>query len=303
MDASARGFHTQLLLIAAQRQPMGTLPDEDAQWRRWVGLPDADDGMGEGEPDAAAAGLMGQSLRKGREMGVPDSLVLALHPQARHWRSNQGQWLDHLWTSRWKPMLLEAWTVIDASTVADYPHLKGQIGQRFCPMALALGELAHLPVGLAAVEALAHPTPNKPTERAPKPKRATRARKSKEPADPLLLQLLSLAPDTGPLQDNVHVLKCFRAVPLPEQRQTLWDLGVRVLAPTPEEAKGARSFLSGLIRQYGEQAVAKAVGEVAVKAIAPVEAKAYLVGVLRQEAAGGNIKVQEALERRGRVAL
>lgn len=304
MDASARGFHTQLLLIAAQRQPVGSLPDDDEQWRRWLGLPEAEV---EREPkimgaDEAAAGLMGRSLRKGREMGVPDSLVLALHPRAQHWRDNQGQWMEHLWNTRWKPMLMEAWKPINSQVVSKYPHLKGALGLRFCPMALALSELAGLPADQAAMETLVG-RPHQADSISAGPPSAPKKAKKREGVDPLLAQLLALTPDIGPLHDTDHVLKCFRAVPLPEQRQTLWDLGVRVLATSPQEAKSARSFLSGLIRKYGEQAVAKAVGDVAVKAIAPADAKAYMVGVLRQEASGGNVRVQEALERRGRVAL
>jgi hypothetical protein len=285
MDASARGFHTQLLLIAAQRQPVGTLPDDDTQWRRWLGLPEAvmDENPETLSADGAVAELMGQSLRQGLEMGVSESLVLALHPQAKHWRHHQGLWMEHLWNERWKLMLLEAWPLIDAHTIAAHPHLKGMNGHRFCAMAMDLSQLPGLPVNTAAMEVLTgHPKMDAAAIKRP----AARRGKRSVAADPLLMQLLSLSPDIGPLQDTDHVISCFRAVPLPEQRQTLWDLGVRVLTQSPEEAKGARAYLSSLIQKYGEQAVAKAVGEVAVKAIPPADAKAYLMGVLRQELAG-----------------
>lgn len=290
MDASARGFHTQLLLIAAQRRPAGTLPTDEAQWRRWVGLPESGAKENEGEDPVAA--LMQQSLG-------PHSLALALQAPSGQWRSHQGRWLDYVWLSRWKPMLMEAWAVVDAELVAEYPHLRGAEGQYFCPMAMALGQVAPaLPTRDVAAAGQAPESPSPPVK-----KTRTSRKKSTVPSDPLLVQLLALSPDIGPLNDPRHVLKCFQTVPLPEQRQTLWDLAVRVLAQSPEEARQVRSYLGKLITQYGEQSVAKAVGEVSVKAIAPADAKAYLMGVLRTEAAGGNAKVQEALERRGQVAL
>lgn len=288
MDASARGFHTQLLLIAAQRRPAGTLPTDEAQWRRWVGLPESDGE--ENETEGSVMALMQQSLG-------PPSLALALQAPSGQWRSHQGRWLEHLWHSRWKPMLMEAWAVVDAELVAEHPHLRGAEGQYFCPLALALGQVA-LPSREVVTGTQAPVIPSAPVKKA----RASR-KKTTAPSDPLLAQLLALSPDIGPLHDTRHVLKCFQTVPLPEQRQTLWDLAVRVLAQSPEEARQVRSYLGKLITQYGEQSVAKAVGEVSVKAIAPADAKAYLMGVLRTEAAGGNAKVQEALDRRGQVAL
>lgn len=271
MDASARGFHTQLLLIAAQQRPLGTLPDDDAQWRRWLGLPEA-------------------ALRRFQRRAMDPASVLGAH--GAQGEAGADQWLDQLWTTRWRPMLEDAWRVVDAELVTAHPHLKGAEGQRFCAVAMLLGQSTEMPTTVPAAST---------TVAAPKRAAARKPRKGRT-ADAWLDQILSLTPNTAPLHDMAHVQQCWKAVPMPEQRQALWDLGLQVLAASPAEHASVRSYLSRLIREFGEQSVAKAVGLLAVKPVPPADPKSYLRGVLRQET-HGSPREQQALEARGRVAL
>jgi len=309
MDASARAFHTQLMLIAAQGEPAGTLVDDDARWRRWVGVPEAADEEPASSMDQAVSRLMTHSLKTGQGLNVPEALVLALHPQAKSWREGQGNWMDHLWRQRWKPMLLAAWPVITRATVAKHPHLAGCEGLRFCEMAMRLAQ----PISAAGVPPAAvaarpgsvtaaaggvgqqAPAKLEPGKRAP-PKRGGRV-----PADPLLLDLLASTPQTDGLMDADHVLRCFQAVALPHQRQSLWDLGIQVLG---QEAKPAtvRAYLGKLIKEYGEKEVGAALGEVAARAMAPAEVKSFLKGVLDRNKFGSKGE-QVAKEQRMRVLL
>lgn len=289
MDASARGFHTQLLLMAAQRQPLGTLPDQDSQWRRWLGL-----------PELTLAQATGEAKR--HLQPVSAGLALAAQAPGTPWQPQQGDLIEQLWTTRWKPMLMEAWQRVDARLVATYPHLAGAEGMLFCPTALALAQMS---AGPTMADATAQVATTKGSGRVAA-KRAATPRKKKaaaDLADPLLAQLLTMTPDTSLLSDSDHVLKCFQVVPLPEQRQTLWELGARLLATTPEEGRTVRAFLGRLIREYGEKAVAQAVGELSVKAVLPADPKSYLLGALKQQAKGGNARQVEAMERRSMVAL
>jgi hypothetical protein len=316
MDATARGFHAQLMLIAAQQAPAGVLPDDDALWRRWVGLPEATVAATVSRrrsPDAAAKALLEESLRTGHALGVPDSLVLALHPQAHDWREGQGSWLDHLWRTRWKPMLAMAWPTVTAGLVQAHPMLAGHEGQRYCAMAAAMGQTAApsaegsgtalpptnvvaFPARPAAGSGSALGTAVAPDARPAKRRRAVGKR------DPVLLALLAITPHTDPLHDTAQVLRCFQATPLPEQRSSIWDLGLNLLAASPEERRGARAYLGRLIRDYGETPVFQAVAEAAVKAVPPVEAKAYLTGVLKRQSLGSESE-QKAREQRLRVLV
>lgn len=285
MDASARGFHTQLLLMAAQRQPLGTLPDQDAQWRRWLGLPEMTRLQAVGE-----ARLHTGPLSEG--------LALAAQAPGAPWQAQSGDLIEQLWTTRWKPMLMEAWQRVDAALIRAYPHLAGAEGLLFCSTAFDLARLANASTPAA-------PSRTTRGEAPAGVKRVTARKKKSAPAhdDPLLAQLLTMTPDTSLLSDSDHVLKCFQVTPLPEQRQTLWELGIQLLSSTPAEARTVRAFLGRLIREHGEQAVAKAVGELSVKSIRPADPKSYLLGVLKQEAKGGSARQVEAMERRSVVAL
>lgn len=297
MDTSARGFHAQLMLFAAQREPAGTLPDDDALWRRLAGVPEAGVEEEKGTHDKGMAALMKTSLATGQKMGVPEALVLALHPQARAWRDGQGNWLDHLWQTRWKPMLLNAWPTVTAATIIRHPTLAGQEGLRYCELAMRLGP---------AVADVSNDTmtthAGEPATAAVKATATPKRKRSKKEQDPVILELLAITPHTDPLQDPAYVLGCFRALPLTIQRSGIWDLGLRVLANSPEKEGTKRSYLAKLIKDYGETAVAAALGEVLVKPIAPAEVKSFLQGVLRVKRDGSKA-VQAAQQQRARVLL
>jgi hypothetical protein len=165
MDPTAQGFHTRLLLLAAGRRPRGVLPDDDRQWRRWLGLPPAGAALHVEGMDKVweAGGLLVEPLeeasvpkggktktakaaRNKKTIAVPETLAAVLEaawedraPRGVARRSYEG-WLDWLWTERWRPQIQAAWVRVDAALLADYPGLASSEGQWFHPLALRLGQ-------------------------------------------------------------------------------------------------------------------------------------------------------------------
>ena len=301
MDTSARGFHAQLMLFAAQREPAGTLPDDDALWRRVVGIPEADDSGDLIETDAQIATEMQKSLATGAQMGVPDALILALHPRARHWRENQGNWLEHLWQTRWKPMLLEAWPKVTDDVIAQWPHLSQAKGQRYSPLSM---KLAHLPNETVSPLPPVGSAPLQAGELASPKVRAigTGKRRGRTSQDSQLQDLLAATPRLDPLLDPAYVLTCLNTPPLTTQRPGIWDLGLRVLEHSSAKEATKRAYLGRLIKEYGEVAVGAALGEVLVKAVAPAEVKSFLLGVLKTKRDGTKSE-QQARSQRERIVL
>lgn len=66
-------------------------------------------------------------------------------------------------------------------------------------------------------------------------------------------------------------------------KSTIWTLGVGLVKQHDESDAKARSFLAGLIKQYGEKHVAQAIAEISLKKINPAEIHSFLVGVLKNK--------------------
>lgn len=66
-------------------------------------------------------------------------------------------------------------------------------------------------------------------------------------------------------------------------KSTIWTLGVGLVKQQDESDAKARSFLAGLIKQYGEKHVAQAIAEISLKKINPVEIHSFLIGVLKNK--------------------
>lgn len=304
MDPASRGFHAHLVLVAARARVPGVLPDDDARWRKWLGLPASYGAHAPGAPkktqrkplpETLVAGL--QALLAGDERGLA-----AL-------RSGETSWHEYLWQEWWKPQVLTAWQRVDAQAVAEYPHLAGTEGQWWCPTAVAMA-LTQNPPAAAKTDAahrVASPLPAKPG-------RSPRAKKSEAPAAAPALSLqaawgepvddlwLVLTQDTRAWRSPEAVLAAWR-VPVPsEQRQGLWDLGVACLTPSSRSPAEARSFLGRLIKQFGEKAVGEAVAELGRRAVAPADARSFLQGLLTRTTEGSAAE-QRARSARATVAL
>lgn len=337
MDASARGFHAQLMLVAVRQKPAGYLPDDDALWRRWLGLPPSwpartDDGPSQdGGTDAMGKALrrfFEEPSRKGHGLaeGMLDALRTVWAPSANGTddaalaRGAYERWVDHLWITRWKPMVLTAWQRIDSDVVRLHPVLEGKEGGFWSPLAAALAGM-HLSAPSAAHAPVAPPPfVESLTQKSVggKAVKTGKARSGKSIEDPLpspmqapgvlghgdvgALGMWWLNADTSPWRDLSKVVRHWRAPLSSERRRSLWDVGVACLAVDLADEKQARTFLGKLIRQYGEETVAKAVAELSMRALPPADGYSFLQGILRRETEGSEAE-QKARHQRSRVAL
>ena len=296
MDATARGFHVQLLLLAARRRPAGTLPDDDLLWRRYLGLPTkikpvkttqtsmwAKTVSETGLPDIFLSTLR-QLMESDTKVPVPcDPDDLAL-------------WL---WQYRWKPMVLAGWEKIDAGMVEIDYRLAGVEG----------GWLSRLSKTLSkdtvenAIQT-ANPTTRKPglSARMDATHWGNQVAQSGDAANAGLLHLTT---ELGVLRNVDSVLAKWRAETTQETRQTLWDVGVGCLAGTTStstQQRNARSILGKHIKQYGEEVVAKAVARMAMRTMPPADAVSFLQGLLKQETEG-SVAEQNARKKRSSLCL
>lgn len=311
MDATARGFHAQLVLVAARQRPAGVLPDDDGRWRKWLGLPAS---AGPVEPLSAAG--MGRKTGKAPRSALPDALLTglaSLQPgdQAGLVALQGGinAWVDHLWVHHWKPQVLSAWHRIDAGLIGQQPGLAGQEGAWWSPVSegLSLPPAAAAPAGTKAKNTRTDPSGAATAKRPPRvrnaaPVEAAHILLEPQPGEPANEGLLALTNDTAPWRASDAVLRIWRMAAEPEQRQSIWDLGVACLAQGPQDHSEARSFLGRLIKVHGEEAVGQAVADLTRRAVRPADAKALLKGMLTR-AEGGSAAEHRARQARSTVAL
>ena len=295
MDATSRGMHAQLLLVAARRKPAGSLPDDDVQIRRWLGLPTkkaatspaqtkkAWDKLLPHEISTLLAGVLSnsQSIHSGED---PDLLTL---------------WL---WENHWKPVVMGAWQRIDEDLIEQFPHLAKQEGGWYQP-------IAH---SLADASAFAAPTvqPTAGTTKAVRKKSSKTTSLHWDAQLDVSGQAANQGLEQGGfnldmLMDQAQVLARWRPEMGEASRKSMWDVGVDCLAGVGasdvEKAK-ARGILGKHIKQYGEETVAKAVGSMAMRSIPPADAVAFLQGMLRQETEGSTAE-RAAREKRANLCL
>lgn len=317
---AVKGLQAQLWLLAAQRTPAGTLPDDDKWLRKALDLP---------TPSAAArarkavleaaASLPTPSLnrrKKASNKGAPavseDIQKAPLDWTEAHARvldalcegkvsedlqdAQQDAWLDHLWLNHWKVQLFEGWTRVDEEFVEDHPHLKRALGGWFHPLAEVLAQ-SGLEPGVG---------PARKKSRAPRANRSDVTIIEKpfgrhnqiQPEAKKVLQ-----PWWGSM-DEARLLQLW-AVPLSkDNRSRMWDLGVSHLSGGGRTEAQARSFISKMVRTHGETAVHQAIQGLAMRAMPPADSFSFLQGVLNQQAdAGGSPSEQKARGQRAKVAL
>lgn len=270
MDAMARGFHAHLVLLAARAG--GELPDDDALWRRWLGIPEA---------------------------GAPsDPTVAAWHHADARTRAEalglRAAGLEDLWERRWAPMVRQAWTA-------------ARPGFLTCPAARGLATTAQAPSAPAPRPA-PEATPVLPTARRRAPVRG-RPDLNTVVFEALLgpggpvgegLRVLRPLPDRFGSPEDVAALM---HVPVNRaQRLNVWTVGLAVLGDQPSDEVNNRSFLALLIRQYGERKVAAAVGEISGRPVLPADPRSFLRSILRRDTEGSPA-AQRARDARAAVPL
>lgn len=279
MDATARGWHTQLVLLAAQQG--GELTADEGQWRRWLGIPEA--GNQPVLPAIPAAAL--QWLNE----AAPGRLTQL---------GGQSALLEYYWIRRWLPMLRAAWS----------PSREGHLT---CACARLLAGQAPVPAEPSSPIAPTHPgaSPTKTDKTTAKPRRAAKSAGGPVPAAAQLIGRKGLRPMAWPrgqglgpkLIDRDRLLSLWRSPADRGTRLNLWSVGLAVLASAGTEANN-RSFLSSLIQQFGERRVASAVGELAGRGVPPADPRSFLRSLLRRDTQGTEA-AQKARDLRASIPL
>lgn len=291
MDPASRGLHTQLMLVAARRRPLGTLPDDDLKLRKWLGIP-VNPTPKTRKPKPSTDGELGSILHGLLESGggpekETDPAALTI-------------WL---WENLWKPSILSSWQKVDTSLVEQYPHTAKELGGWFHPIAYAMADGASAPMAPSVEVAT---------------KKIKKTNKKPAKSTPIIwgeqLDLTGHAANQGlevgefgleNLMDTKKVLARWRPEMADESRKSMWEVGVDCLVGTAasynEKAK-ARSILGKHIKQYGEEAVAKAVGVMAMRSVPPADSISFLQGLLKQETEGSTAE-RSAREKRASLCL
>lgn len=67
-----------------------------------------------------------------------------------------------------------------------------------------------------------------------------------------------------------------------ERRETIWTLGIKMLTAEDFNESKVRGFLGKLVKEHGEANLAKAISQILIKDLRPIEAKSFLLGTLKK---------------------
>mgnify|MGYP006894099250 CR=1 FL=1 len=280
MDATARGFHAQLVLLAAQSG--GQLVDDEEQWRRWLGIPEA--GASPSLPSIPSVVVQWVN------QGAPNRLAQL---------GGMAGLTEHYWTTRWLPMIKAAWVGAGPGMVS-------------CKAARLMAGMGDEVAQERAPETNATSVGTAPRAR----KAARKSPKGPKPTDILespLEQLLGWGGPVGEgwtwtqpagerLFDTDQVAARWHVPASRATRLNLWSVGLAALSTGPGEENKNRSFLASLIKKYGERKVSAALGEISTRAVPPADPRAFLRAILRRETEG-TAAAQQAREQRASIPL
>lgn len=272
MDATARGFHAQLVLIAAQSE--GKITNNESDWRRWLGIPEP----GASEPFTTIPAGVVQWVNQ----GTPGRLAQL---------GGTGALTEYYWVSRWLPMLQNAWK----------PAEEGKVS---CNAARVMAGLEP--------EAPARQSATKKARKVTRKRARKAPAKPPILDVPLELLMDTTGPRgegwtyLTPLDDRLMDFDQVKArwhVPVSRAtRLNLWSVGLAALSTEPGDEKSNRAFLSSMIKRYGERRVAAAIGEITGRSVPPADPRAFLRAILRRNTEG-TAAAQRARSERASVPL
>lgn len=310
---AVKGLQAQLWLLASQRTPAGTIPDDDKWLRKVLSLPtSAAAARAKKAVLEAAASLPQKASKKNKKNSVNEDIQSdPLNWTEAHARvldalfegkiseelqdAQQESWLDHLWVNHWKKQLLEGWTLIDEKYVETHPEFKKALGGWFHPLP-ALMSQGNLPSEL--VSSKKSPAAKIKKDGLLITESAFDSRNHLKPNAKKALQ-----PWWGNM-DEARLLQLW-SVPLSkEEGRRMWETGVSYLAVGGRNEAQAKTLLGKLIKIHGEAAVDKAIKALAMRVIPPSDGFLFLQGVLTQQGEnGGSPAEQKARGQRAKVAL
>jgi hypothetical protein len=283
MDIVVRALHLQLLCVAANRRPAGTLPDDDAMWRKWCSIPVT----------------TSRAIKRRAPISPELAMAMLCDPVALSRVRTEGPHLltQQLWEEVWKPQITKEWTLIDDALIAERPTLSRARGGRWSAVAEAMAG-----AGFGAEVKTAAATAKKKG----KAKNVLLNKEKTEAHDGIYdsgnIESIEKTLDLDLVWTDPRRVKAAWRATLPKPSQeSLWDLGIKALEPVAGQ-KAARQQLIGLINKYGEVQVSQAIGILLGRGTRPADPIAFVVRTLKNQTEGP-VSVQRARAQRARVAL
>lgn len=302
LDATAKGYFTQLVLTSSQTKPYGHFPNDEKKLKRMLGLPakvfnkeDYDNYIG--NQNETAKTLKKYFDANGNRFNLSVGMLESFEALMNEDKSkiteqelfcNYDLWLNYLWENKWKPSLFSELIVeIDAELTIHFPELCDKIGDYFIPIAYALGSVNNNANFFSE---------NKKTIK-------TKEKvKSKEKTLPVVESedlYFEISDDIEIKESGLTFLdfsinnvftfkKVYKAFSIPlteKEKHTIWDLGISLLADSNNKnsVKKAQAQMAKAMKDFGKEATVLAITKMSLTKDAKLNPTAYFFKLLNLE--------------------
>lgn len=264
MDMTAKGFHTQLVLIACENK--GKIPYDEHLWRQWLHIPQAEQGqtpISQGFPSVLIPWIKDGAPGRLEALGGAEMLT------------------EYYWNTRWLPMILSAWYEIEPGLLT-------------CEQVQLLLKQSYL-----EIEEQEHKNSTTPIKKIKDTvKKQPRIKKSKNKQtiqtyriEELVSSVYGIQKHAKPflmplnlkmLSDEDVLAKWHNPIKRKE-RLDLWSMGEQLLNSAGSNSQSNRSFIASMIKQFGENQVLVALNNMAKRNTTPADPRALLRGILTKQ--------------------
>lgn len=283
MDMTAKGFHTQLVLIACENK--GKIPYDDHLWRQWLHIPQAEQGqtpISQGFPAVLIPWIKEGAPGRLEALGGAEMLT------------------EYYWSNRWLPMILSAWYEIEPGLLT-------------CEQVQLLLKQSYL----ETEEKEDSPTSTKKTKNIIKKEPQVKKTKNKQKIQIQSYRIEDLVSPVYGVQKhakpfliplNLKILSSEDVLakwhnPIKrKERLDLWSMGEQLLNSAGSNSQSNRSFIASMIKQFGENQVLVALNNMAKRNTIPADPRALLRGILMKQNKT-SLNIQHARNQRTNTAL
>lgn len=301
LDATAKGFFTQLVLLASQTRPYGHFSSDEKKLKRLFGLPsrvfmDNDyDEYKEGKNDLTKTLKKYFDEKQDRfnlSIGMIESLAFSLGDldftlTEMDLMRNYDLWLNLLWEKKWKPSLLDDLVlVIDAELTTIFPELSDKMGDYFIPIAYHLGMSQNNKSVSNQEKTREKPKQTKKKEKVLTVVKSGNAYFNVASEDEIKEDLLMLD-DLNYINifNFKNVLKSLLTPLTDKEKETIWDLGIKLISSSDKESdliKG-RKLMARAMKEFGKEMTVSAITKMSLIKEKQLNPQAYFFKLLNIE--------------------
>lgn len=298
LDATAKGFFAQIVLVASQTKPYGHFPSDEKKLKRLLGLPSKVFEKSDYDSYVAGDNDISRALKKyfdeksdrfNISSGMLEVIEYSIDKQNLNISNEQifrsyEAWLNYLWEHKWKPALSDLIFTIDAELTVEFPELCEKIGDYFVPIAYNIG--------------MVHNNQTKEVQLKSEKTKKTRTKKKEvifiEP-EKLYLEYTSdfeLSEDGLPftlldIEKHFNFKNVFKAftVPLSEkEKHTIWDLGISLISggsSNEQVTRKMQAVMAKALKEFGRDALMEAITKMSLIKEKQLNPQAYFFKLLR----------------------